>query len=160
MRTRLRQLVVTAAVLFTAAASLPAATADDRDRQERPSHGGLSAVIRYTEYGIPHILAKNYADLGFGEGWAQAANEVCTLADGFVTLRGERSRRFGADAAGDGALSGASTNLASDLYFRGVRETRTVEKLLAGPAPLGPSREVRDMMRGWAAGYNAWLKVG
>ncbi|MFF4521220.1 penicillin acylase family protein [Streptomyces bluensis] len=158
MRTRLRRLVVTALALFTAAGSLPAAAAGATDRQENPSNGGLSAVIRYTEYGIPHILAENYADLGFGEGWAQAADEVCTLAEGFVTLRGERSRHFGADAVADGELSAARTNLTSDLYFRGVRESRTVEKLLTEPAPVGPSREVRDMMRGWAAGYNAWLK--
>jgi len=38
-----------------------------------------------------------------------------------------------------------------------VRETGTVEKLLAEPAPLGPGRDVKDLMRGWAAGYNAWL---
>ncbi|MER6012083.1 penicillin acylase family protein [Streptomyces bluensis] len=158
MHTRLRRLVVTAVALFTAVGSLPAAAAGAPDRQENPSNGGLSAVIRYTEYGIPHILAENYADLGFGEGWAQAADEVCTLAEGFVTLRGERSRHFGADTAADGELSAARTNLTSDLYFRGVRESRTVEKLLTEPAPVGPSREVRDMMRGWAAGYNAWLK--
>ncbi len=158
MRTHLRRLVVVAAALFTAAASLPAAAAGDRGRQENPSHGGLSATIRYTEYGIPHILAKDYAGLGFGEGWAQAADQVCTLADGFVTLRGERSRYFGADAAPDGSLSSAADNLSSDLYFRGVRKSRTVEKLLAEPAPVGPSREVRDLMRGWAAGYNAWLR--
>lgn len=164
MRTRLRRLAVTAAVLLTAAGALPAAAADAPDRQtrqgrqERPSDGALSAVIRYTEYGIPHIVAKNYGGIGFGEGWAQAADEVCTLADGFVTLRGERSRYFGADTAADGALSTARTNLTSDLYFRGVRETRTVEKLLAEPAPEGPTREARAMMRGWAAGYNAWLK--
>ncbi|GAA2251415.1 penicillin amidase [Streptomyces ruber] len=158
MRTRLRRLVVAAAALFTAAASLPAAAAGDPGRRENPSHGGLSATIRYTEYGIPHILADDYAGLGFGEGWAQAADQVCTLADGFVTLRGERSRHFGADAAPDGSLSSARTNLSSDLFFRGVRESRTVEKLLAEPAPVGPSREVRDMMRGWAAGYNAWLR--
>ncbi len=159
MRSRLRRLVLGATALFTAASALPAAAASGQGRAEQhPSRDGLSAVIRYTEYGIPHILAKNYADLGFGTGWAQAADEVCTLADGFVTLRGERSRYFGAGAAAGGALSGARTNLASDLYFRGVRETRTVEKLLAEPAPVGPSREVRDMMRGWAAGYNAWLK--
>jgi acyl-homoserine-lactone acylase len=46
------------------------------------------ATIRYTEYGIPHITAEDYPDLGFGEGWAQAADQVCTLADGFVTVRG------------------------------------------------------------------------
>ncbi|GAA4309325.1 penicillin acylase family protein [Streptomyces venetus] len=159
MRSRLRRLVLGATALFTAASALPAAAAPSQARAEQhPSHDGMSAVIRYTEYGIPHILAKNYADLGFGTGWAQAADEVCTLADGFVTLRGERSRYFGAGTAADGALSGARTNLASDLYFRGVRETRTVEKVLAEPAPAGPSREVRGMMRGWAAGYNAWLK--
>ncbi|GGX35151.1 penicillin acylase family protein [Streptomyces lomondensis] len=159
MRTRWRRLVLGATALFTAASALPAAAAPGQGRAEHhPSRDGLSAVIRYTEYGIPHILAKDYADLGFGTGWAQAADEVCTLADGFVTLRGERSRYFGADAAAGGELSAAGTNLASDLYFRGVRQARTVEKLLAEPAPVGPSREVREMMRGWAAGYNAWLK--
>ncbi|MFJ3670877.1 penicillin acylase family protein [Streptomyces sp. NPDC090106] len=157
MRTRLRRLVVAAVALFTAASALPAAAAGSAGGRDHPSGGGLSAVIRYTEYGIPHIVAKSYADLGFGEGWAQAADEVCTLADGFVTLRGERSRHFGADAPGDGALSSAATNLTSDLYFRGVRQSRTVEKLLDRPAPLGPGREVRDLMRGWAAGYNTWL---
>ncbi|MEV3861286.1 penicillin acylase family protein [Streptomyces sp. NPDC050095] len=160
MRTRPRQrrlAVVGIALLtaLTATASLPSAAAG---RPEHPHGGGLSATIRYTEYGIPHILAKDYANLGFGTGWAQAADQVCTLADGFLTVRGERSRWFGPDAAPDGSLSSATKNLSSDLYFRGVRETRTVEKLLATPAPAGPGKDVRDAMRGWAAGYNAWLK--
>ncbi|MFC8513198.1 penicillin acylase family protein [Streptomyces sp. NPDC057257] len=158
MRTRLRRLVVAAVALLTASTALPAAAAGQQSRQEHPSHGGLSAVIRYTEYGIPHIVAKDYADLGFGTGWAQAADQVCTLADGFTTVRGDRSRFFGADGTSDFSLSSATTNLSSDLYFRGVRDTRTVEKLLAQPAPLGPSRDVKDLMRGFAAGYNAWLR--
>ncbi|MET8856264.1 penicillin acylase family protein [Streptomyces sp. NPDC004579] len=157
MRTRGRRLPVAAVALLTAATTLPAAAAERHAAQEHPSRGGLSAVIRYTEYGIPHILAKDYANLGFGTGWAQAADQVCTLADGFVTLRGERSRWFGPAATPDGSLSSASTNLSSDLYYRGVREAGTVEKLLTEPAPRGPSRDVKDLMRGWAAGYNAWL---
>lgn len=160
MRTRLRQLVVSAVALLTASAVLPSATAatDERAGGQRTSHGGLSAVIRYTEYGVPHIVAKDYADLGFGTGWAQAADQVCVLADGFVTVRGERSRHFGSDAASDFSLSSASRNLTSDLYFRGVREAGTVRRLLELPEPLGPSRAVKDLMRGWAAGYNAWLR--
>ncbi|MER7572570.1 penicillin acylase family protein [Streptomyces sp. NPDC126514] len=158
MRIRPRRLAVAALALLTATATLPAAAADRQDRRDHPSHGGLSAVIRYTEYGIPHILAKDYANLGFGTGWAQAADQVCTLADGFVTVRGERSRFFGPDAATDSSLSSATRNLSSDLYFRGVREAKTVEKLLAEPAPRGPSRQVEEMMRGFAAGYNAWLR--
>ncbi|MEU5317734.1 penicillin acylase family protein [Streptomyces sp. NPDC021056] len=158
MRTRLRRILVAAVALLTATAALPAAAAEGQNRQQHPSHGGLSATIRYTEYGIPHILAKNYTDLGFGTGWAQAADQVCTLADGFVTVRGERSRYFGPDAAPDFSLSSAARNLSSDLYFQGVREARTVEKLLAEPAPRGPSRQAKDLMRGFAAGYNAWLE--
>ncbi|MGW1244123.1 penicillin acylase family protein [Streptomyces bobili] len=162
MRTRLRRIVVAAVALLTAATgTLPATAADrpdDRSRKEHPSAGGLSAVVRYTEYGIPHILARDYADLGFGTGWAQAADQVCTVADGFVTVRGERSRFFGPDAATDFSLSSASRNLSSDLYFRGVRDTGTVERLLARPAPAGPSRTAKELMRGYAAGYNAWLR--
>ncbi|MFD7462556.1 MULTISPECIES: penicillin acylase family protein [unclassified Streptomyces] len=158
MRIRWRRLAVTAVALFTAAATLPAAAAERHGREDRPSHGGLSAVIRYTEYGIPHITARDYAGLGFGTGWAQAADQVCVLADGFVTVRGERSRFFGADGPSDAALSSAGTNLAGDLYFRGVREAGTVEKLLAERAPAGPSRPAMDLMRGYAAGYNAWLR--
>lgn len=81
MRTRLRRLVVSAVALFTASAVLPSATAADDDARtggHRTSHGGLSAVIRYTEYGVPHIVAKDYANLGFGTGWAQAADQVCS----------------------------------------------------------------------------------
>ncbi|MFD9252588.1 penicillin acylase family protein [Streptomyces bottropensis] len=160
MRTRLRQSVVSAVALLTAFAVLPSATAADdaRTGERRTSHGGLSAVIRYTEYGVPHIVAKDYANLGFGTGWAQAADQVCVLADGFVTVRGERSRHFGPDAAPDFSLSSASKNLTSDLYFRGVRDAGTVQRLLDRPEPLGPSRAVKDLMRGWAAGYNAWLR--
>ncbi|MFE7852989.1 penicillin acylase family protein [Streptomyces sp. NPDC057403] len=157
MRTRGRRLVVGAVALLTAATALPAAAAERPSRQEHPQHGGLSAVIRYTEYGIPHIVARGYPDLGFGTGWAQAADQVCLLADGFTTVRGERSRYFGADATTDRSLSSASTNLASDLYFRGLRQSRTVERLLAERPPLGPGEDVKGLMRGFAAGYNAWL---
>ncbi|MEV8310498.1 penicillin acylase family protein [Streptomyces flavidovirens] len=161
LRTRLRHLALTSIALVTAAAALPPATAgadDAGSRGRHPSSGRLSALIRYTEHGVPHIVAKDYANLGFGTGWAQAADQVCTLADGFVTVRGERSRHFGPDAAPDGSLSSATKNLSSDLYFAGVRNAGTVEKLLATPAPAGPSRQIKDSMRGWAAGYNAWLK--
>ncbi|MFI8199811.1 penicillin acylase family protein [Streptomyces sp. NPDC085942] len=157
LRNRLRLLGVAGLALFTVSASLPPATASGTGAERRPSGGGLSAVIRYTEYGIPHIVAKDYAQLGFGTGWAQAADQVCTLADGFLTVRGERSRYFGPDAATDFSLSSAATNLSSDLYFRGVRDSGTVERLLRAPAPAGPSRDVKETMRGFAAGYNAWI---
>ncbi|MGA4838003.1 penicillin acylase family protein [Streptomyces sp. G45] len=146
------------AALVTAAALLPPAQAAAPRGDAHPSGGGLSATIRYTEYGIPHIRADSYADLGFGTGWAQAADQVCVLAESYLTVRGERSRHFGPDGDPGGQLSSARTNLASDQYFRGVRAAGTVERLLKQPAPQGPSRAARELMRGFAAGYNAWLR--
>ncbi|MFH9725212.1 penicillin acylase family protein [Streptomyces sp. NPDC017254] len=158
-RSRLGRPALTAAVLAVLTATLPgAAAADPGGRVSHPSDRGLSAVVRYTEYGIPHIVGKDYASLGFGTGWAQAADQICTLADGFLTVNGERSWYFGPDAATDGSLSSAATNLSSDLYFRGVKEAGTVEALLGTPAPAGPSHDLRELMRGWAAGYNTWLR--
>ncbi|MFD3934347.1 penicillin acylase family protein [Streptomyces sp. NPDC058611] len=156
-RTRppLRRVALAGFALLATTLALPRSAAAATDTG--PSGGGLNAVIRYTENGIPHILARDYAHLGFGTGWAQAADQVCVLADGFVTVAGERSRWFGPAAAPDGSLSSATDNLSSDLYFKGVRESGTVEKLLATPAPAGPSRDLKELMRGWAAGYNAWL---
>ncbi|CAO0836250.1 Penicillin amidase OS=Streptomyces microflavus OX=1919 GN=Smic_82240 PE=3 SV=1 [Streptomyces microflavus] len=101
-------------------------------------------------------MAKDYANLGFGTGWAQAADQVCTLADGFVTVRGERSNS-GRDAAPDFSLSSAAKNLSSDLYFRASGQRHRGEAA-EGPAPAGPSRDAKESMRGFAAGYNAWLR--
>ncbi|MFJ5720868.1 penicillin acylase family protein [Streptomyces sp. NPDC093149] len=125
LRNRLGLLAISGLALFTVSASLPPAPADG-SRTHRPSGGGLSAVIRYTEYGIPHVVAKDYANLGFGNGWAQAADQVCTLADGSVTLRGERSRYFGPQGAPGGSLSSATKNLSSDLYFRSIAAPRSM----------------------------------
>jgi acyl-homoserine-lactone acylase len=108
--------------------------------------GGKSgAVVRRTEYGIPHIRAHSYRDLGLGAGYAFAEDNLCLLAEQIVTLDGERSRWFG---AGGG-------NLGSDLYHRWVNRTRVVEQALS--APSGPSRDAREMARGYAAGYNRYL---
>jgi acyl-homoserine-lactone acylase len=119
------------------------------------------AEIRRTAYGIPHILASDYGSLGYGYGYAFAEDNLCVLADRVVTLRGERSRYFGpaADAndpfAGD---EGPPSNLASDVYYRGVRQSGVVQRLLARPAPLGPTAELRQMVDGYVAGYNRYLR--
>lgn len=121
-----------------------------------PRHG-FAADIRYTEYGVPHITAKDFAGLGYGYGYAAATDNVCLLAEVYVTVDAQRSRYFGADTPSDFDYGPARTNLASDLYFQQVDDSRIVDLLVAQPAPLGPRREVRDIVRGYAAGYNRYL---
>ncbi|MFA1550534.1 penicillin acylase family protein [Actinomadura chokoriensis] len=121
---------------------------------------GMTATIRYTEYGIPHITAPDYAGLGYGTGYAAAKDNICLLAQGVVTLSGERSKYFGPDASPDRSLSSASTNLASDLFFTGINDSGIVERLGTSPAPLGLSVQMRELSRGWAVGYNRYLREG
>ncbi|HTU15442.1 MAG TPA: penicillin acylase family protein [Solirubrobacterales bacterium] len=111
-------------------------------------------TVRTTEYGIPRILADNFTGLGYGYGYAIAREQICTLADTYITSRGERSLYFGADAeAPDG-----NTNLDSDFFWKRIRAEGTVASLLKKKAPTGPKPEIKQAMKGYVAGYNAYLK--
>jgi acyl-homoserine-lactone acylase len=110
-------------------------------------------VIRRTAQGIPHVLASDYRGLGLGAGYAFAEDNLCVLADDVVTLSGQRSRWFGPD----GTTVYGDNNLASDLYHTWVNQSSVVERLLASPAPIGPSTQARDLVRGYTAGYNRYL---
>jgi acyl-homoserine-lactone acylase len=123
------------------------------------AHGDrYAATIRRTQYGIPHVSAGDYGDLGYGYGYAFAQDNLCVLADEVVTLRGERPRYYGADATSTDALVRGTTDLASDTYFQGLRDSGTVARLMARPAPLGPTADVRKLVDGYVAGYNRYLK--
>ena len=140
------------AIAAVTALAVTLATADD------PRY---SAEIRRTEYGIPHIVARDYGSLGYGYGYAFAQDNLCVLADRVVTLRGDRSRYFGPTATPGDPFADeedASSNVASDVYYRGVRQSGVVRRLLARPAPLGPTAQLRRMVDGYVAGYNRYLR--
>ncbi|MFF3427838.1 penicillin acylase family protein [Streptomyces sp. NPDC002602] len=126
-----RRVALVGTALLTAAAALPQASAD---AERVPSGGGLSAVIRYTENGIPHFLARDDARLGFGTGWAQAADQVCVLAGGFLMLSAgpviaPRSR------TAPGTPQGPATTTSG---------RRVLTRTTSPPAPLRPSASVRS----------------
>jgi acyl-homoserine-lactone acylase len=126
-----------AAVTAALALAAPAA-ADARYRAE---------VVRTTG-GWAHVKANDYGSLGFGYGYAYAEDQLCTLAEIVVTVNAERSRWFG---RGDG-------NLESDFFYQRIKDMRTVERLVRSRPPNGPSRAVRATVKGFAAGYNTYLR--
>jgi acyl-homoserine-lactone acylase len=77
----------------------------------------LRAEIVWTEYGVPHIRAQSFSGLGYGQGYAFARDNLCLLADHFVTLRGERAKTFGADGVAQVAFA-KIPNVESDAFFR------------------------------------------
>ena len=56
-------------------------------------------TITRTEYGIPHIVGKDFGSVGYGYGYAFAQDNLCAMAETYVTVNGERSRWFGPDGA-------------------------------------------------------------
>lgn len=112
------------------------------------------AAVRRTAFGIPHVLAADEKGLGYGLGYAFAQDNLCVLAEAVVTANGDRSKYFGPDESYDATGAGdKQNNLTSDFYFKFLNsEARTRAAL------NHQSQEVHDLSRGYAAGYNRYLR--
>jgi acyl-homoserine-lactone acylase len=151
-------LTVVAAAPPSSPPSSPPGPPDGRGPDpSRPDDGVLSATIHRTSYGFPHIVADDYASLGFGQGYAIMESSPCVILDTLLTARGERSKFFGPDAHYTDQVTLSATNLQTDVLFTNLRDRQVVEELLADPA-RGPSDEVRDLVRGYVAGANQYLE--
>ena len=102
-----------------------------------------SADIRWTQYGIPHIKADNWGNLGFGYAYAVATNGICVMAEEYVTVKGERALYFGA----------TEQNLNSDAFHIALLND---EKIAAYNS--AQSSDSLDMDRGYVAGYNHFIQ--
>src|SRR5688500_17827948 len=84
------------AFALAAMGARPEAAAEEATLSAAPPGGPqLQATIRRDTHGIPHILAADFAGMGFGYGYAIAEDNICTLAETYVTVRAERSRYEG-----------------------------------------------------------------
>ena len=77
----MKTLLVTTAACALALALGPAAQAR-----------GYEAQVVRTKYGVPHVTAKDFGGLGYGQAYAFAQDNLCLLADKIVTVNGERTR--------------------------------------------------------------------
>lgn len=122
----------------------------------------FSAELARTSHGVAHVKADDFRGLGYGLAYAYAQDNICMFADSLLTVRGERSQFFGPNAGAtrrvNGEYGAASDfmdlrNEDSDFFFKAYLD---VEQLRAGYAAA--SQEARDMLAGYAAGYNRYLK--
>jgi len=146
----LRRLILTVTAA-TASATLVALTPAAADT---PTY---RATITRTEHDIPHIVAEDWGSLGFGSGYAAAETSICTLADTVLAARGQRSKYLGPDEKYDDQVAMNGTNLQVDALVTDLHNRQVVENLLADSAH-GPSAKARQMVAGYAAGVNQWLK--
>src|SRR3954447_15474217 len=121
------------AALITAAAIAPA------------SAQAYDATIKYSQYGIPHITGKTFGDIGYGYGYSFAKDNICTMADQYVTVRAERSKFFGPDKTYVQRGNGTTVNnLDSDFFWQRIIDDHVVEQLMERGPPFGPRDDVRE----------------
>jgi len=118
-----------------------------------------AATVTRTSNGIPHIVGEDHGSVGFGYGYAFAEDNLCTMAEIYVTVNGERSKFFGPDGTWSFRGNGTTANnLDSDFFYTDINESGIIESLMegsdAGPALPGDGLELID---GYVAGYNRFL---
>jgi acyl-homoserine-lactone acylase len=109
--------------------------------------------IRRTADGIPHIRAGSWHHLGFGQGYAQGQDALCTLAESFVTYRGQRSLHFGPEGRpGPRSTFGTPANVDLDFFFKAFADDTAVEALRREQPEA-----LNALIAGFADGYNRYL---
>ena len=139
-----------AALMAALAAS--SATAAAPMKVAAPPPGGYHATITRTAYGVPHITASNYANLGYGAGFAAAQDNFCDFADRMLTVTAQRARYLGPGAK--------NANVVSDLYHQRLIQSGRLEKLLNADSKTleRPSADARALVRGYVAGINRYVR--
>ena len=144
---------------LTFCAALVATSASGAGHAASPPANAVT--ITRDRAGIPHIVARSFAALGYGEGYAFAQDNLCTFANDMVTVEGQRSRYFGPKGLAINHSAGTSaTNLQSDLYWRYVQATGLIKRWLSASPPNGLLPQVRQVYTGFVKGYNRYLRSG
>ncbi|MEO9703138.1 penicillin acylase family protein, partial [Marinobacter alexandrii] len=113
---------------------------------------GQSIELRRTSFGIPHIKADNFAGMGYAYGYAQAEDNLCLIAEDTLTIRGLRSRYFGADGTYRIPSNGAETNnLNADFFWRVTATEDAIRPLRENSDP-----EAVAASAGYVAGFNRY----
>src|SRR5262249_7247863 len=154
---RLRAATVMAAVAALVAIAAPPALAGrlapGPGSSSVAASGRLSAQIRYTTGGIPHILAHDWTSLGVGYGDAFAKGNLCTMANDYATVEAQRARYFGPEGGyihpGNGVVV---SNLDCDLVCQQVIGSGGGQHPAQALSPTEKQGEI-----GYPKGYNAYL---
>ena len=110
-----------------------------------PENGTLTATIRRTTDGVPHVKAETLASAAFGAGYAQTQDNVCLLAEAIVKARSERAKYFGPGAN--------SINIINDFSFKAQGIHSGAEQEYPNLSP-----ESKALISGFAAGYNKYVR--
>jgi acyl-homoserine-lactone acylase len=110
-----------------------------------------TATIQRTAHGVAHVQASDWETLGYGMAYAYSQDNVCMTAQHLVTVRGERSRHFGATATAALGLRNLP-NEQIDLFVAAHMDDAALARASAATSP-----RTQALSRGYVAGYNRYL---
>ncbi len=110
----------------------------------------IKVEVTRTAFGVPHVVGKNLRSASYGIAYAYAQDNLCIIADRFMTVAGERSKYLGADGAS--APGSTLTNLRSDFFYRNVLDQAALDLAFAKAGSL-----TNEGVAGYVAGYNRFL---
>ena len=115
---------------------------NDDDTDTPTPASTYEADIQRTEFGIPHITAKDYKGLGYGVGYAFAEDNFCSLAKEVVVASGQSMLYLGDEG-----------NVDSDVFYTWYNSPERKAGFLAAQDP-----ETIDAVTGYAAGFSRYLR--
>jgi acyl-homoserine-lactone acylase len=98
--------------------------------------------IAYTSYGVPHITADNYNALFYGQGYAHAQENICSLAEQIVAVRAQKAATFG---PGDN-----NSNVTADFGILALGVYQQAQDTFDSL-----SADHTSVIKGYVAGFNA-----
>ena len=113
-----------------------------------PDTSEFSASIQRTEFGIPHITAKDYKGLGYGVGYAFAEDNFCSLAREVVVSKGQSALYLT-----NGTPNAINAAVASDVFYTWYNSPERRAEFLSAQDP-----ETIDAVKGYAAGFSRYLR--
>lgn len=135
------------------------------DGRINPAESNLKydVTITRTTFGVPHVKAKDYGSLGYGQGYAFAQDNLCVFLEDLLTIRGERSRHFGPDGTYTIEPNGSTANnVASDFFWKSLFAYK--EKGADGVERNAWERtrdktipDFQNVVTGYADGVNAYI---
>ncbi len=127
-------------ILLSLAGLLGCASQSDLLSADTDAGASYEATVSRTDGGVAHILANDFASLGFGTGYAMAQDNLCLIADQMLSFSAERSRFLGPQ----------DRNLQSDFFYQLFIDRKEAEE------PVDARQAA--VFRGAAAGYNRYLR--
>lgn len=124
------------------AIGLVGCSSSNNDKDDKAIIAPKQVTIEYTSYGVPHITASDYASLSYGQGYAHAQENMCTLAEQIVAVRAEKAATFGAGSN--------NSHVIDDFGILALGVYQQAQNTIATLAP-----EHASVIQGYVKGFNA-----